>query len=358
MSKRTVQAILTLLSLIVIFAALAEAQIHLDAYTRRILNLIAINAIWAITFNLIYGYTGQFSLGHAGLAAVGAYVTAIVTLSPAQKEQNFFIAPMIAPLNTMEWSFLPALVVSGLVAAFVGLLVSIPSLQFRGDYMAIVTLGLSEITRVIAMNLQSITNGALGLKGIPENTTLLWSFGALAVTVYFVKMLAASSYGRAFKSIRDDELAAGAMGINVFRHKMLSFVVAAFFIGVGGGLFAALISTIDPNVFTFLLSYQVVTVVVLGGVGSITGNVIGAAMYVTLFELLRPIDAPMDLGFITIPGQPGLRMVVFSIIFLIVILFYRRGIMGTSEFSWDRLLGKLGVWRDERRRVTKWASSK
>ena len=346
MSKNTVSKILTLISLVVFVLFLLWAQQNLNPYLRRIMILIAINVIWAVTFNLVFGYTGQFSLGHAGLIAVGAYVTAILTMAPAQKEQNFFLAPMMWPLSQMEWSFLPALVTAGLLTAFVGFLVGIPSLQFRGDYMAIVTLGLAEIIRVVNMNLQTITNGSLGLKGIPSHTTLLWSWGAAVITIAFIATLVKSSYGRAFMAIRDDELAAGAMGIQVFRHKMIAFVIASFFIGIGGGLYACLLSTIDPNVFIFLLSYQVVTVVVLGGVGSITGNVLGAAVYVSLFELLRPIDGPIPIGPVTIPGQPGMRMVIFSIIFLIVILFYRRGIMGTSEFSWNWLLTKLGIWRE------------
>lgn len=345
MGRSTVSKILTVTSLVILFLLLWWAQDHLNPYIRRIMNLIAINIIWAVTFNLVFGFTGQLSLGHAGLIAVGAYTTAILTMSPAQKEQNFFLAPMISPLNQMEWPFLPALIVAGVLAAVMGFVIGIPSLQFRGDYMAIVTLGLAEIIRVINMNLQSITNGTLGLKGIPGHTTLLWSWGMAVITIAFIKTLVASSYGRAFKAIREDELAAGAMGINVFRHKMLAFVVASFFIGVGGGLYANLLSTIDPNVFIFLLSYQVVTVVVLGGVGSITGNVLGSILYVSLFELLRPIDAPMPLGPIVIPGQPGMRMVLFSLIFLIVIIFYRRGLMGTHEFSWDWLLTRLGMWR-------------
>jgi branched-chain amino acid transport system permease protein len=347
MQRKTTSRVLTLISLMMIFFGLWWAQNNLDPYIRRILNLIAINAIWAVTFNLIYGYTGQFSLGHAGFAAVGAYVVALLTLSPVQKAQNFFMIPMLSPLDKIGLPFLPALILAGIIAGIVGFLVGLPALQFRGDYMAVVTLGLAEIIRVINMNLQAITNGTLGLKGIPGNTTLLWSWGMAALTVAFVKTLVNSSYGRAFKAIRDDELAAAAMGIKVAGHKMLSFVISAFFTGIGGGLFAALISTIDPNLFTFLLSYQVVTVVVLGGVGSITGSFIGSAVYVSLFELLRPIDQPLPLGPITIPGMPGMRMVILSIIFLVVIVFYRRGIMGTSEFSWEWLLVKLGLWREQ-----------
>ncbi len=347
MKKNNISLTLTIVSVILIFLALWWAQNNLDPYTRRILNLIAINAIWAISFNLVYGYTGQFTLGHAGFAAIGAYVVALITMSAEQKVQNFFVTDIIAPLANVQVPFLAALIIAGLVTAFLGYLIAFPSLQFRGDYMAIVTLGLAEIIRVVNMNLQSVTNGSLGLKGIPGNTTLLWSFGCLIVTVLFVKKLMTTSYGRAFKAIRDDELAAGATGISVFNHKLMAFTVSAFFVGIGGGLYAALISTIDPNLFTFLLSYQVVTIVVLGGVGSITGNLIGSALYISLFEILRPLDQAIPLGPITIPGVPGMRLVIFSLLFMFVIIFYRRGLMGTHEFSWDWVLTKLGVWRSE-----------
>ncbi len=343
--KNATGKIPTIISLVVLFLFLWWAQTYLDAYLRRILNLIAINIIWAVTFNLIYGYTGQFSLGHAGFAAVGAYVTALLTMSPAQKEQNFFIAPCIWPLNSIQWPFLPSLILAGLLAAIVGFLIGIPSLQLRGDYMAIVTLGFGEIIAVINMNLQTITNGSLGLKGIPDHTNLLWSWLWAVITIFVVKTLADSSYGRAFKAIREDEIAAESTGVSIFYHKIMAFTIASFFIGIGGGLYANLISTIDPRIFMFLLSYQVVTIVVLGGVGSITGNVLASALYISLFELLRPIDQPMSIGFLTIPGRPGMRMVIFSIIFLVVILFYRRGVMGANEFSWQWLLSKLRLSR-------------
>ncbi len=347
MRKQTLSRILTLVSIVVILLVMAWAENGLNSYIRRILNLIAINAIWAISFNLVFGYTGQFTLGHGGFAAIGAYVVALLTMSPVQKMQNFFLEPIWPPLANLQINFLIALVIAGLVTAAVGALIAFPSLQFRGDYMAIVTLGLAEIIRVVAMNLQSITNGSLGLKGIPEKTTLLWSWSWLIITWLFVKKLANSSYGRAFKALRDDELAAGVTGINVFKHNWMVFTISAFFIGIGGGLFATLISTIDPNVFSFLLSYQVITIVVLGGLGSLTGNLAGSIMYISLFEILRPLDQEINLGSIHIPGLPGMRLVVFSMLFMVVILYYRRGLMGTYEFSWDWALSKLGLWRPE-----------
>lgn len=351
MSKQT-SRILSVICLAVFFLFLWWAEGNLDPYMRRILNLIAINVIWAVTFNLIYGYTGQFSLGHAGFIAIGAYAAALLTLPLAQKVQNFFLVPLISPLNAIELPFLPSLIIAALMAGLVGILVGIPSLQLRGDYMALVTLGFAEVIRVIGMNLQSVTNGSLGLKGIPGHTNLLWSWGCAVVTIFIVWTLGSSSYGRAFKAIREDEVAAQTTGISLFYHKLMAFTVAALLTGLGGALLANLISTIDPNLFTFTLSYQVVTVTVLGGVGSITGSVLGSAIYVSLFELLRPIDQPIVIGGLTIPGRPGMRMVMFSVVFLLVILFYRRGLMGSNEFSWQWLASKLRLGRSVGRQET------
>jgi branched-chain amino acid transport system permease protein len=351
MTKQT-SRMLSAICLAAFFLFLWWAEGNLDPYMRRILNLIAINVIWAVTFNLIYGYTGQFSLGHAGFIAIGAYSAALLTMPLAQKVQNFFLAPLISPLNAIELPFLPSLIIAALMAGLVGILVGIPSLQLRGDYMALVTLGFAEVIRVIGMNLQSVTNGSLGLKGIPGYTNLLWSWGCALVTIFIVWTLGSSSYGRAFKAIREDEVAAETTGISLFYHKLMAFTVAALFTGLGGALLANLISTIDPNLFTFMLSYQVVTVTVLGGVGSLTGNVIASAIYVSLFELLRPIDQPIIIGSLTIPGRPGMRMVMFSVVFLLVILFYRRGLMGSNEFSWQWLASKLRLTRSSERQET------
>lgn len=335
--KLSRNTILTIGALVIIFALLAIANQHMNLYYQRILNLSAIYAIFAVTFNLIYGYAGQFSLGHAGFAAVGAYVAALLTLSPEQKAVNFFLKPITPLLAQVELPFLPALLIAGFLAALVGMLIAWPALRLRGDYLAIATLGFSEIIRVLLVNMQTITNGALGLKGIPGYTNLLWSWGCLAVCVFVVKRLTDSSYGRAIKALRDDEVAAEALGVSLFKHKMMAVAVSAFFVGVAGGLMANLISTIDPKVFLFFLTYQIVGITVMGGMGSLTGSIISACLYTIFLELLRPIESQIVIGSLTIPGIPGMRMVLFSILLLVVILFYRKGLMGDKEFSWDGL---------------------
>lgn len=329
--------ILTLVALVVIVGLLFIAESSLNPYYKRILNLCAIYSIFSVTFNLIFGYTGQFSLGHAGFAAIGAYVAALLTLSPAQKAVNFFLKPIISPLANLDVPFIFALIIAGFITAILSMLIAWPALRLRGDYLAIATLGFSEIIRVLMVNLQSITNGALGLKGIPGYTNLFWSWGCLALCLFVVKRLVDSSYGRAMSAVRDDEVAAEALGVNLFKHKMMAFAVSSFFVGVAGGLMANLISTIDPKVFLFTLTYQIVGVTVMGGMGSLTGSVISACLYTVFLEALRPIESQFTIGSLTVPGIPGMRMVIFSFLLLLVVLFYRKGLMGHSEFSWDGL---------------------
>lgn len=337
--------ILTLVALVIFAGILIYAQNTANPYILRIMNLCAIFTIFAVTFNLIYGYTGQFSLGHAGFAAVGAYTAALLTMTPEQKEANFFLQPIVPFLANVSWHFLPAMVLGGLLAGVMGLLIGTPALRLRGDYLAIATLGFGEIIRVMFVNWQPITNGSLGLKGIPGYTTLYWSWGAALVTIFVVKRLVDSSYGRALKAVRDDEIAAEALGVRLFYHKILAFSLSSLFVGVGGALLANLISTIDPRVFLFFLTYQIVGITVMGGMGSLTGCTIAACLYTVFLELLRPIESPFNVLGVQIPGVPGMRMVLFSILLLLVILFYRKGVFGGIEFSWDWLFEKVGALR-------------
>lgn len=339
MKKRNL--ILSIISIAVLMLLLVFAKNTFDPYKVRILNLCAIYTILGLSMNLINGFTGLFSLGHAGFMAVGAYTTAILTLPIAQKEANFFLKPIIKPLSNLVMPFFPALIIAGILTTFIAYLIAAPALRLKGDYLAIATLGFAEIIRVIFTNTQSITNGALGLKGIPNTTNLWWSFGIALLTVIFMALLINSSYGRTFKAIREDEVAAEAMGINLFKHKTLAFVIGAFFAGIGGGLLGNLIGTIDPNMFRFTLTFNILLIIVLGGLGSITGTVISAFIITIAGEALRFLDERINLGFVSFKGIAGLRMVVFSALLMLVILFYRDGLMGTREFSWDKIIGFL-----------------
>jgi branched-chain amino acid transport system permease protein len=332
----------TLTATVAFAGFLTAANLWFDAFSIRVLNLCAIYVVLALSLNLVNGFTGLFSLGHAGFMAVGAYTCALLTMTPEQKAMNFFLEPIAPWLAHVTIPFLPALVVAGLVAAAVGFVVGGPVLRLKDDYLAIATLGFAEIIRVVLTNAQPITNGPLGLKGLPNfaTTGVVWSCAALAVV--FMVLLTRSSYGRAMKAVRDDEIAAGAMGVNVFRIKVVSFTASSFMAGVGGALLGHLITTIDPKMFTFMLTFNILLIVVLGGIGSITGSVVGAIGVTILMEALRFLDGPMNLVVFQTDGLPGLRMVVFSVLLMAVVLFRQRGLMGNREFSWS-MLSRAGL---------------
>ncbi len=335
MKKRNI--ILSILSVLVLVGVLLYASKNFDSYQIRILNLCAIYTILGLSMNLINGFTGLFSLGHAGFMAVGAYTTALLTLTPQGKATIFFLEPIIEPLANITLPFPVALLLAGIFSAIVAFLIGAPTLRLRGDYLAIATLGFAEIIRIIFTNTQNITNGPLGLKGIPNYTSLWWSFGVMVLTIIVMKALIESSYGKAFKAIREDEIAAESMGISLFKHKVLSFVIGAFFAGVGGGLLGNLLGAINPNMFRFILTFNVLLIIVLGGMGSITGTIISAFIVTSGLEYLRVLDETINLGFIKIQGIAGLRMVVFSTLLMIVVIFFSNGLMGNREFTWDGL---------------------
>jgi branched-chain amino acid transport system permease protein len=237
----------------------------------------------------------------------------------------------------MHAPFIIALLLGGLLSALVAILVGLPVLRLKGDYLGIATLGFAEIVRIIANNIPQVTNGALGIKGIPEFSNLWWTVGVAVFTIYIIKGLINSSYGRALMAIRENEIAAEVIGVNLTYHKVMSFAVSAFFAGIAGGLFACLITTIDPKAFMFVMTFNILIVVVLGGLGSITGTVLAAFLFNFSLEYLRPVEAGFNIGPIVIPAIPGLRMVAFSALLLIVILYMKNGLLGGIEFSWRGL---------------------
>jgi branched-chain amino acid transport system permease protein len=334
--------IYSLIGVIVITAFIFIADKTFGPYPLRIFNLCAIYIVLALSLNLINGFTGLFSLGHAGFMAIGAYTSALLTMSPAQKTMNFFLSPIIAPLANIQLPFIPALIIAGLLTALAGFIIGTPVLRLRDDYLAIATLGFSEIIRVIFTNTQSITNGSLGIKGLPRYATTLTVWVLAALAVVFMVALINSSFGRSCKAVRDNEIAAQAMGLNVFRVKITSFVIGSFMAGVGGALLGHWMGTIDPMLFRFILTYNVLLIVVLGGTGSITGSVIAAVVVTSGMELLRFLDGPLNLIFIRTTGTPGLRMVVFSVLLLVIVIYRQQGLMGTKEFSWDAIVSVPG----------------
>ena len=346
MEKKT-KIILNLLLTLMLALFLWWANGNLDGYKIQVLNLIAVNAILALSLNLIYGFTGMFSLGHAGFMAIGAYVSAILILPAAQKEMMYILEPIIWPFSVLQAPFFISELAGGLIAALLGLLIALPVLRLGGDYLGIATLGFAEIIRVVFTNITPITNGALGLKGIPPYANLGWNYFWCVLTFFVIVKLLSSNFGNCLRAIRDDEVAAKAMGINTFKCRAISFAVGAFFAGVGGALMGSLITTIDPKMFNFQLTFNILMIVVAGGLGSITGSMVGAVVITVLLEWLRFVEDTIEIGSFVIVGIPGMRMVIFSLVLLLIILYRREGIIGGYEFSWDSLTRRFSSKKED-----------
>lgn len=310
--------------IIVAVAALGMGALSsvMNAYMQQILFYIAINIMLATSLNLVNGFCGQFSLGHAGFMAVGAYSGALLSL-------NF--APFPDPVGILNFPIY--VVAGGISAAIAGFLVGMPSLRLRGDYLAIVTLGFSEIIRVVVLNLE-VLGGARGLFGIPGDTNFVscvhaffWSFA----TVLLLWRMVNSSYGRAFMSVREDEIAAECMGIHTTSIKVRAFVISSFFAGAAGAIFAQTTNALNPASFTFVKSVDVVIMVVLGGMGSLSGSVIGAVLVTILPEALRPLQQFTGVD---------LRMVIYSLALILLMILRPSGIFGSREISFKLFGGK------------------
>lgn len=321
----------------------------------------AVYALVAVSMNLLNGFTGLFSLGQAGFMLLGAYTYAILTIPTSQRDAVYYIYNGSAINFSLPELFgggavglvlgvVLALILGGCVAAAVAWLIGLPVLRLKSDYLAIATLGFGEIIRAVFQwdKLGPVTNGANALKSFPtfssfnitnasgQTVLRLSTFTAFllaGICIAVIVLLINSTYGRAFKAIRDDEVAAEAMGINLSRHKRLAFVISSFFAGVGGGMFAMFANQAQAKTFTTAMTYEILLIVVIGGIGSVSGSCIAAFLYVAASEWwLRFLDAETFIGGVKVPLlRNGFRMVVFSVVIMIVVLFFRRGIMGDKE---------------------------
>jgi branched-chain amino acid transport system permease protein len=292
------------------------------AYYNRIIVMIGINIMLAVSLNIINGHAGQFSLGHAGFKAVGAYAAAFVTFYYFMPYVNKF------PEGTQQWIWqnlllLAAVIIGGLVAAVFGYVVGLPSLRLRGDYLAIVTLGFGEIIRVFILNIEKI-GAARGFSGIPKWSNFFWVYFFCGITILVSWRLVQSSVGRAFLAVREDQIAAEAMGVDTTKYKVKAFVIGSFFAGCAGGLFAHYLMYLNPAMFMFVASFEVVAMVVLGGLGSISGSIVAAAILTILPEGLRM--AKETLGMSKDP-----RMVIYSVMLIVLMLTRPQGLLGRRE---------------------------
>ncbi|MDC1142235.1 branched-chain amino acid ABC transporter permease [Planctomycetota bacterium] len=331
----------------------------IDDYVVRILKLCCISVILAVSLNVINGLCGQFSLGHAGFMAIGAYVSALFTTSSKYMDievgeqivrDSFsiraaeFFGSDVGAMTTQQLAevnsngFLFGLIAGGIAAAFAGLLVGLPTLRLRGDYLAIATLGFGEIVRIGISNFESI-GAARGLSNLPNVTSTFWVLFFAMLIIALTVNLQRSTFGRALVAIRENEVAAEVMGIRVARMKVIAFIYGAFFAGIAGGLFGHLQRTIGPDSFTWIVSVEVVVMLVLGGLGSMTGAIVGAIALTILPELLRDVEREA--------GLPGIRMVIYALILILLMIFRPQGIFGQRELSLKLLRSWLpGKGRD------------
>lgn len=345
--KRNMILNIIVIAALVGFIIWAEEGSSFGTYNQRILKTCCVYAICALSMNMVNGYTGLFSLGQPGFMAIGAYVTAFLTVSASDKISIYKIVPISEGMANLQAPFFIALILGGIISAFFAFLIGFPVLRLKGDYLAIATLGFSEIIRIFITNAQGLTNGPTGINRIPSTYMNLYVvFGILALIIIFILAMMKTSYGRALLAIREDEVAAQAMGINLFRHKMLAFVLSGFFAGIGGGLLAALVGAIGPDQFKFTVAYDILLMVVLGGQGSVSGSVAGAFIVRIALEKLRFLDEPIDFGIFQYEGIGGMRMVVFSALLMLVIILWRRGIFGNKEFSWDRIFNFFAKFKN------------
>ncbi|WMJ84903.1 branched-chain amino acid ABC transporter permease [Oscillospiraceae bacterium LTW-04] len=324
-----------------VFLFLLERTLPSTSMLFTVLKKGAIYALVAVSLNLLNGFTGLFSLGQAGFMLIGAYTYAIFTIPPQARAQvyQYFdggIIQFALPVPV-------ALVLAGLAAATFAFLIGLPVLRLKGDYLAIATLGFAEIIRAIFQwdKLGPITNGSNLLRKFPAFSSVLFPFAVSGICIALIVLLINSSFGRAFKAIREDEIAAEAMGISLFKHKMLSFVISSFFAGVSGALLAMYQTTVQASAFKSAMTYEILLIVVIGGIGSVTGSCLSSFLFIACSEWwLRFLDAETVISGFHVPLlRSGFRKVVFSVIIMCVVLFYRQGIMGDREFSWKGLIG-------------------
>ena len=362
-SKRGAWIALGCVAALLVLVIVLENTMQPTSMLFTVLKKGAVYALVAASLNLLNGFTGLFSLGQAGFMLLGAYTYAILTIPSADRESVYYLyggsvvnfsLPELFGGGTVGLilGVLAALILAGCVAAVIAWLIGLPVLRLKSDYLAIATLGFAEIIRAIFQwdRLGPVTNGANALKSFPtfssfniENAngevvlrlSTFVPFLLVAVCIGIMVLLINSTYGRAFKAIREDEVAAEAMGINLAKHKRMAFCISSFFAGVGGGLFAMFANQAQAKTFTTSMTYEILLIVVIGGIGSISGSCIASFLYVAASEWwLRFLDTETYIGAFKVPFlRTGFRMVVFSIIIMIVVLFFRRGLMGDRELS-------------------------
>jgi branched-chain amino acid transport system permease protein len=299
-----------------------------DDYILAIVSFTGINIILAVSLNLTNGFAGLFSLGHPAFMAIGGYTTALLTFSLEKKP--LFLPDLPQWMVCIHLPFFPALLVGGCFAALVAMVVGISVLRLKGHYLAVATMGFLIIVQVLLNNAESITRGPLGLNGLDDFTNVYWVMGWVVVTIYICWKVKFSSLGRSMLAVREDEMAASSLGVNLFYTRSFALTVGAFFAGIAGGLWGHLITAVTPGSFSLIMSFNIVVMVVVGGTGSITGSILAAILFSLTNECFRPIEENF--------GIYGVGEIVTSLILILILIFKPSGIFGTEEPAF--VLGK------------------
>ena len=372
--RNTILSIIGIAVLLIVVYIL-DVTIPATSQWKMLVSVIEKGSVYALvacSMNLLNGFTGLFSLGQAGFMLIGAYAYAIFQIPADQHDAVYqyfeggaikwglseVLSGSLGVFGQYIGMFIP-MIFAGLLAGVIAFLIGIPVLRLKSDYLAIATLGFAEIVRAFFQwnTLGPITNGSNVLRKYTVYNNAIFPVIVSGICIALIMLLINSSYGRAFKAIRDDEIAAEAMGVNLFKHKELSFVISSFFAGIGGALLAMFQTTIQATPFTSNMTYEILLIVVIGGIGSITGSVIGAFLFIACSEWwLRGLDAGQWLFISGNFMRPGFRKVVFAVVIMCIVLFYAKGIMGNREFSWDGIFNwfktfpeRLKAWPAKRK---------
>ena len=332
--SRAAAPLLAILGIAILAAISLTAPRLVGDYYVRVLIVICINAILVVSLGIGNGFTGVFSLGHVGFVAVGAYVSGILSLPATAK--SAYLPDLPAWLSGWDLSFLPATILAGLVCVVLALLVGAPLMRLSGHFVSVATLGFLIIVNVVLINAEDFTRGARTFTGVPLQTTLPWALGWLLVTLLVVARVVYSPKGRAYRAVREDTIAAQAIGIQVLPTRLSAFVIGAFFAGVGGSLYGHYLGSFSPAAFYFAYTFSLISMLVIGGMQSLTGAVFGVLLVSILSELLRNLERGFSLGAIEVPPLYGASQIVLGIIFILIMIFRPSGVVGDHELGFGR----------------------
>lgn len=334
--RRGAALVATLVAIAVVALVVWALPQLVNDYIVRVVIVMCISGVLVASMGLGNGFTGVFSLGHVGFVAVGAYVSGILSLSEAAKHS--YLPDLPGWLASVTLPFLPATVVAGLVCVVLALVVGAPLMRLSGYFVAVATLGFLIIVNVVLINAVDFTRGARTFTGVPLETTLAWAAGWLVVTVIVLARVVYSPTGRRYLAVREDVIAARAIGIKVLPARLSAFTLGAFFAGVGGSLYGHYLGSFSPASFYMAYTFSLITMLVIGGMQSISGALAGVVVVTVLSEILRNLERGLDFGAFAIPPLYGASQIALGIIFILIMIFRPSGIMGDREFGLGRFV--------------------